>query len=508
MRCNKILPAAAGALLLVFSSCGPDKQVKPEARPEAAAPSPGPKSMVIEVEYSLMADLLNMIEGVSLWRTGMPRTYRRAFDDYFGLDGADKALLRKFAFARLELLERSHKGATAPSFETPFGPEGLMPPAASDPADKFWKGVLSAGRPDKVAAALAGITAPADADTTAKALARFAPRLGELTTERAGFGPEVKMLADLIKRKPVVQLLNSLAAFAGTGTSGLRFDVNTVWGPEGGGLEAIAHGDRILVAFAEGKKPDVVHACLALHEIGRRLLGRMPAAKKALGTIRFVERAGHRGDLFELTEGILDAFSHGIVAPLLTSAAGKAPPWPGDDRRRKFGKALVPLLREYLSRDRSLDGKFALQAAEIYLKNNPARPADFMGGGMVIGGERAIGVFKSQVVRWTVWKFPVNKKYNYPRKFADYPGRSVLLLLTPDDLRSLPSRFKGFDELLAAMRQAVDYMKRGQAVLVAVPRRARGYFFLMAAPSAEKMKKLAEVFFKIDHIPTRPVTAD
>jgi hypothetical protein len=508
MRCNMILPATAGMFLSMISACGPVEKTEVKPVPQTAVTAPAPKAMTIVVDYSLMADLLNMIEGVSLWRTGMPRTYRRAFDDLFGLDGADKELLRKFAFARSELLERSFKGVPAPTFEAPFGPEGLMPKAALSPADKFWTGVLSAGRPDKVAAALAGLMAPADSDTTAKALTRFAPRLGELTTERAGFGPEVKVLTDLIKRKPVFGLLNSLAAFAGKDTAGLHFDINPVWGPEGAALEAIAHGDRILVAFAEGSKADIIHACLALHEIGRRLLGRMPAAKKALATIRFVERAGHRGDLFELTEGILDAFSHGIVAPLLMSAGGKLPPWPGDERRRKFGKALVPLLRDYLSRERPLDGKFALQAAEIFIKSNPARPADFLGGGMVIGGERAIGVFKSQVVRWTVWKFPVDKKYNYPRKFADYPGRSVLLLFTPDDLRSLPKRFKGYDELISAMRKAQGYMQREQAVLISVPRRERGYFFLMAAPSAEKMKKIAQLFFKIDHIPTGPVTAD
>jgi len=493
--------------MVAFAACGPARHEGPRDDKQAAAAKAEPRGPAIKVSYSLMTDLLHMTERISLWREGMARDYRRAFDDYFGIEESDKTMLRKFAFARHELIEKDgDKGKV--SFDAPFGPEGLMPRASGGAADKFWQAVLEAGKPAAVSRALAGLMQPADAENLARLLNSLAPRVGELTTERAGFAADAKLLDGFLSNRSVLKLLSSFADFAGIKDAGIDFTVHPVWAPESAAFEATAYGDRVLVPIQDGKQASCTHACLALHEIGRRLLARLLREKKALGTIRFVEGAGRQGGLFALTEGILDALSHGIAAPLMAAGPEDVPAWPGKGCRKKFAEALTPLLKKYLAAGRTFDGRFAHKAAAVYAQVCTPRPADFVDGAMVIGHDKVIEPFKSRVIRWMVWKFPPSKKYDYPRKFADNPGRSVIFLLTPRDLEQLRPRLAGQEKLLQAMKEASGFMRRERPVMITVPRKSRGYFFVIAAPSPAGMKKIARAFFALDHIPTKPVSVD
>jgi hypothetical protein len=242
-----------------------------------------------------------------------------------------------------------------------------------------------------------------------------------------------------------------------------------------------------------------------VHEIGRRLLSRMPAEKKAFFSLRFIETAGNGRSPFALVEGILDSFSHGLAAPLFCKGPGEIPAWPGDDQRKRLAEALTPLMRDYLARSKTIDGVFVNRAAKLELGLNPPKPGDFMDGAMVIAEDFVIKPFKSQVTRWIVWKFPPSTGYNYVRKLGDNPGRTVLLLCTQKDLDSLLTRFTGLPKLTKALKQVARHLDRKEPVLVAMPRISRGYYFVLAANNPGDMKNLAKSFYALKEIPSVPV---
>jgi hypothetical protein len=234
----------------------------------------------------------------------------------------------------------------------------------------------------------------------------------------------------------------------------------------------------------------------------------MDAEKKALFTLRFVEIAGNQRIPFALVEGILDSFSHGLAAPLFCKGPGEVPPWPGDDHRKRLAEALTPLMREYLAKGKTIDGPFVFKAAKREFGLNPPAPKDFMEGALVIAEDFVLKPFKSQVTRWTVWKFPPSTGYNYVRKLGDNPGRTVLVLCTPKDLDSLLPRFSGLPKLTKAMKIAARYMDREEPVLVAMPRISRGYYFILTANNPSDMKDLAKSFYDLKEIPKDPVVLD
>jgi hypothetical protein len=486
---------------LLSGACGP-------AREEVVVPAEaavGPEALKIRAGYSITADVLRLVEGVSLWRRGMDRTYHKSFEQYFGLDGTDRQLLRKFAFARSELEEKFQKEKTRPSFEKPFGPEGLFPSGQASLVERFWTAVMRADHPASVARSMAGIMEPADAEAVAAALVRLAPRAGELIQQHGGYQKEVAALRGMMEHEQIQKLIEALGRFAGVDTAGIEFLVHPVWAPEGSAFEAVAYGDRILVNLPEGKPISPVHGALVIHEIGRRLLARMPADKKAFLTLRFIETAGNQRTPFALVEGVLDAFSHGLAAPIFCQGPGQIPPWPGDDRRKRLAEALTPLMRDYLSKGKPIDGVFVNQAAKLEFGLNPPTPKDFLDGAMVIAEDFVIKPFKSQVTRWTVWKFPPSAGYNYVRKLSDNPGRTVLLLCTQRDVDSLLSRFKGLPKLTKAVKQAARYLDRKEPVMIAMPRIYRGFYFVLGAASPGDMKSLAKAFYALKEIPKDPV---
>jgi len=511
MTCRVSYLCCISLAVMLVSGCGPSKKTGPKeetvAKPAKVQPAKAP-GLTIQVSYSVLADVLHLVEGVSLWQPGMAKIYFRSFEDIFGLDGVDRRALKKFAFARSELEERYNKSRPRPVFNSPFGPEGMFPSAFVSLVEQFWERVLAAGQPAAVTRSLSGVMEPADAESVARALKRLAPRAGELIGQHGKYSKETKELNRLLHLEQVSHLLSAMSRFAWAEGSSLHFKVHPVWAPAEADFEAVAYGDRILVSLPDGKPIGPNQAALVVHEIGRRLLVRLPAEKKALFSMRFIETAGFTRPPFALVEGVLDALSHGLAGPLMAAGPEDVPLWPGDGSRKKFAEALTPLVRKYLAEGKRMDGVFAIKAAHVHFEANPPRPADFINGAMVIAEDRALKPFKSQVVRWTVWKFPPSKRYNYVRKFEQNPGRSVLLLLTPTQLKNIPSRFKGVDDLLEGLEQAVDYLKRGKPVLITVPRESRGYFFILAARNPSGMKRLAKAFFALKNIPTVPVVAE
>ena len=503
MKNHKTILLAAVGFCLLAGSCGPALDEAVVETPETTPA--GLQALQIRVGYSVTADVLRLVEGVSLWRPKMEKSYHKSFEEYFGLDGTDRKLLRKFAFARSELEERFVKHQSRPSFEKPFGSEGLFPSGLASLVERFWTAVMVADQPAAVSRGMAGIMEPADAEAVAAVLVRLAPRAGELIQQHGGYQKEVAALRGMLEQEQVRGLIEAMGRFAGVKTAGIKFLVHPVWAPEGSAFEAVAYGDRVLVNLPEGKPIGPLQGALVVHEIGRRLLSRVPPETKAFFTQRFIETAGNGRSPFALVEGILDSFSHGLAAPLFCKGPGNVPAWPGDDQRKRLAEALTPLMRDYLARGKTIDGVFVGKAAKLEFGLNPPKPGDFMDGAMVIAEDFVIKPFKSQVTRWTVWKFPPSTGYNYVRKLGDNPGRTVLVLCTPKDLDSLLTRFTGLPKMTKALKQAARYLDRKEPVLVAMPRISRGYYFVLAANNPDDMKDLAKSFYALKEIPKVPV---
>ncbi|NMB74151.1 MAG: hypothetical protein GYA21_03375 [Myxococcales bacterium] len=473
----------------------------------AAATATGP-AFKLSVGPSVMANVLYLAEEASGWRPGSSRAYRAAFEDRFGLDDTDRELLKKYALIRAEIATRARKEAPEPSFEDPFGPEGRFPLARPDLADRYAAAVLASPEPAALGRSLAGIVEPQDAEVIATLLSRLAPRVGQLLIPVQNFASEIARIQASLDAAPVQQLLRAFMTFVHIRQGSLTLNVHPVWAPPESPFEAMLIGDRVLVTVPEGKAAGLQQAALSVHEAGRWLLSRLPPSLKSVATTRFAEKAGFRGEPFAFVEGLLDALSHGLAAPLMAAGPGEVPPWPGDAARKRLAEALTPPLREALAAQRDLNGEFALRAGELERQANPPRPADYVTGSMVIGEEDAVSLFKSQVARWTVWKFPPSRKYDYPKKLLDFPGRSVLLLLTPAEVKALPDRFAGVPGLPKALERSATLLTRKAGVILAVPRQERGYFFIVSAHSPEAFKQTAKRFFALEAIPAEPVLVD
>jgi hypothetical protein len=489
-------------------ACGPAHTPLVEDNQQSIQPSQPQLDSPLEVSYSKMANLLYYVEGISLWRKGMERAFYKAFDERFGMDLQDKSLLKKYSYIRFELEEAQAKTRASSSFDAPYGNEGLFPSIKAGKVVRYWQTVIGVASPVAVSRSLSGIVEPADAEVIAAVLNKFAPREEELVSGQGNFTKEVAELDRLLKTDQVTSVLESFRKFVGLDSSSWKFKVYPVWAPENSAFEATAYGDNILVRLPENKPIGPQQAALVVHEVGRQILARIPAVKKVLLTNRFVERAGYRGQVFIFLEGLLDSLSHGVLAPLIASGPEEIPAWPGDKQRKKYAEIMTPLLKNALGQPNGLNVGFILKAADAYLQVSSVRPFDYLHGAMVVAEDHVLEAFKSQVMRWTVWKFPPSKKYNYKRKLENNPGKSMLLLLAPSDIKRLSLRFSNVEVIASAIKDAGSYLKRDKAVIITIPRQSRGYFFVLAARNPDAMKKVAKTFFKLDSVPGQPVVVD
>ena len=506
-RCCPWVTAAALSLLL--AACASTAPSRPgPAAAEAATEAARRSGIVIGIRDASRAQALYLLEQASLWRQGMPRTFQRALDDLVGLDSETRTLLRKFAFIRNDLAERERRQLIKPTFAEPCGSSGLWPPGHPGLVEKFWQAVLDCQQAGDLPRRLAGLLPAADASLVTRALARITELVPQVVSRPADWNSELDGFGRRLSTARLGSLLDRFAAFLGVDSGGLRFTVLPVWAPEDADLAAAAYGDNIVVTVRQDEKPGLEHALLVLHEVGRRLLARLPTSVKVRLSAIFVESAGHRGAGFELAEALLDAFSHGLAARLLDAERAAKIAWPGDTRRQRLARTTTGLLRQALDTQARLDARFVKRLARLQLETNPPRPSDFLTGAMVIGSSAAIAAFRSQVVRWTVWKFPIGRRYNYPRKLDANAGRTVLCILTPRDLKRLFPLVNTVKPLHQALQRAAVRLKRGQGVVVAVPRRARGFVFVVAAPSPEKMKIAARAFFALKQVPRKDVVVE
>jgi len=473
--------------------------------PVAPAPTPGPK---VEVLYSLMADTLHLADGVSLWRRGMPKDLYRDFDRRFGIDEPLRQVLKKYAFTRADLVNRERQKPPSLSFEKPFGPSGLFPSPELGLPDRYWQAAVRVREPAELRRALAGVLEPADAEGVVALLTALGPRAGELANERVLMQPEVEALRALLAREPVAKLLAALAGLCGLSPETLAFQVFVVGVPANAPAEAWVHGDDIVLEVPAGAPVGPAQVAMVVGAIFLRMLARVAPATQVLVSNRYAEAAGVRAGEFPLLAGLVDAAGYGLAAPLVASGPAEVPPWPGEPERQKLAEALTPWLRAWLARGAALDGVFPLEAAKLVQGVRPARPADFVDGAMVVAQDAALEPFKAQVTRWVVWKYPPTKKYNYPRMLDEHPGRSMLLILTPRDLKELPARFAGQGKVQAALSRALEVLAKKRGVILGLPRESRGFLFVLAAKDPEAMKLVARAFFDLAAIPTGVVEID
>jgi hypothetical protein len=459
----------------------------------------------IQVAYSRMADGLHLAEQLSLWRPGMSRQVYKGFEEKFGLDETTNELLKRFAQIRQKLEEKVAKTKLDATFDAPFGKDGLFPPETQNIVEQFWGTVISANNPDELVSSLGGMVEPGDAEAVSALLSKLMTPLGERAAAHKGYQSEIELLTKALNHGEVPRLLSNFRTWLGVDLTTAEFSLSVIWTPAGAPIETFSVGDRMIVALPEGKVPGPAVVAMVVREIGRRMLARLPVGQKQLFTLRFVEKNGVHADAFWLVEGLLDALGMELVERLNVSGQREVLNWPHGDLQKKLAERLTRVIRAALDGSGKFDMDYTTQVADITFEIFPPRPRDFMFGAMVIAEEATLEPVKSQMMRWTIWKFPPSKKFNYPKKLDTYPGRSVLLVLNPGDLGSLPARFKGQQEVLAGLQQAKDIIAGKKAVLVTVPRAKRGYFFIMAATSSEDIKTLTKEFLELDSIPENPV---
>ena len=493
-------------------SSAPNQQTKSDetakavsAPVKAPAPDLGP---TFEVKYSVMAEVLHMAEGISMWRQGMSKVLYREFDDRFGFDEADKQLRKRFAFVRNDLWERSYKRKGKISFAKPFGSEGLFPEAEPNLEAKLWLAAVAAPEPAALRRSMDGIVEPSDAEAVAGFLGQIAPRVGEMISESGGYREQAEQLATLLSTGKLPELLDRLGKFCGVNTRDLKFKVHPVWLPVGTHGLARAFGDTIVLMLPSEQAIGPTQVAQVVSAAFERILARVDERTKVLATNRFVEKAGFKGRPLPLVTALLDAAGYGLAAPLVAESPADVPDWPGDDARKRSAEAMTKVLRDFLAKDKKLDGLFALKGAKAHLKANPARPSDYVDGAMVIAHDSVLKPFKQKVTRWAVWKFPIDMKFNYPRKFDYSPGRSVLMILTPKDLKILPARFASRKKIAAALAQAAKALKTSKGAILTLPRESRGYVFVVAAAGPEAMQRVAKSFFELEQIPKEIVLVD
>ena len=469
------------------------------------APTTDGPAIPIQVAYSRMADGLHLAEQLSLWRPGMSRHVYKAFEEKFGLDETINELLKRFALTRQKIEERVTKTKPDATFDAPLGKDGLFPPGAQNVVEQFWGTVIRANNPDELIGSLAGIVEPGDAEAVSALLSKLMVSLDERAAARKGYQGEIELLTKTFNHGEVPRLLANFRKWLGVDLTKAEFSLSVIWTPAGAPIETFSVGDRVVLALPEGTAPGPNVVADVVREIGLRMLSRLPAEQKQLFSLRFVEKNGVRSDTFWLVEGLLDALRMELFERLTVSGQRGVLDWPGGDQQKKLAERLTRVIRAALDGSGKLDMDYTTQVADITFDIFPPRPRDFMFGALVIAEDAVLEPVKSQMVRWTIWKFPPSKKFNYPKKLDTYPGRSVLLVLTPDELNSLPAQFKGQHDLLAGLRQAKSIIAGKKAVLVTVPRAKRGYFFILVATSSEEMKKLAKMFLELDSIPENPV---
>ncbi|RME23039.1 MAG: hypothetical protein D6806_11945, partial [Deltaproteobacteria bacterium] len=279
MRHGTLLVAVV-AIGLVLGGCG----AAPEAvKEKTAAGEPASASPVFEspirVATNGRADVLFLLEQASRWRRDIPRNFLQELEDKVGLYSEGRQLLRKFALVRNELFERQKKLLAKPTFDAPLGPSGIFPAATDDLASRFWNAVL--GSPaQRLGQALSGLMESQDAELVSRAVARFGPKAAKLVARDEQFAEALRAWSAKLRSIDVWKEIERFCLFAGVSPGGLSPVVVPVWAPRTAPLQATAYGGTVVVTVPDGEQPGPAHALLALHEIGRMVLARMPAADK------------------------------------------------------------------------------------------------------------------------------------------------------------------------------------------------------------------------------------
>ncbi len=484
------------------------KQKEIDAQAATGVVEPEVKGPKLEVFYSNSVNALNLIEKASSWRPALDSNVLQVLDHRVGLEPDFRDALKKFGFMRSRLENKSVRDIQSATFEEPFGPEGLFPKSSDTLVEHFWESMLEVEEVSRTKSGLKDILTPADEMTVAFLMPAMTACIDKLGNISKFADQSTTDLTSLLLKSPVGEQLEAFGRFLGVDASILDYLIHPVWIPDYHHLEAQAYGNRILVSVPETKGAGIEQAALAVHEIARRMVSMMHKEKKSAYTIRFVEQAGYDGRIFYLLEGVLDAFSHGLVAPLLGGKEKIELKWPGDENRQKYAQALVPLLGQYLEQKKHLDMGFVNQAAKLCRGLFSPKPADYLDGAMVIGREESIQAFKSQVVRWTVWKFPLMKQYNYSKKLSDNPGKSVLLLALYSDLELVRSRLGDVSGMTSSLDNVARYLVNNKKVFLSLPREHRGYFFILVAPTSGEMKKLARAFYELNKMPYQAIVLD
>ncbi len=235
--------------------------------PSASAPTPG---AIIQVRYSLAADVFEVLDNTSAWyRKKCDPEYRAAWESDLGLTPEDERWFERYA----EIRKRHY-----PMPPEEEGPPILFAPEKHDVlADAFY----AAESVSDALAALRPHLPPEDVDTLQRFYAAMLPRAQRWFDESAAFVEIGESLSARLDQPDTRAFVERMARFYGV-TPAASFTVLLVWWPPVGHVTASSRGSTLLMKYNPVRHRDRAgrDVDVPIHELAHFTSSRQSAEQK------------------------------------------------------------------------------------------------------------------------------------------------------------------------------------------------------------------------------------
>lgn len=244
-----------------------------QAWPIVAAESP---RAAVDVAYSPSLDLFNLLDNLPDWLPGYTSSlYQKAWQQRFGLDERDRALLAAYAAFRRRTspLARDQEVEVAPAGR-------LFAGADTRDGDPYASHFLAAQSFDAAVTGAIASQHSSDQALLRQYYARFAPRAQQLLAGQAQFNAQKSELARQLASGQVGELADQMKAFFKVDAPP-TFQVRFLWWPEAAQTQAKLRGGYIFLFSTFDAEED--WSPIVMHEYSHFLsAGQPPAQRQSL----------------------------------------------------------------------------------------------------------------------------------------------------------------------------------------------------------------------------------
>lgn len=259
---SKMLLGWAGVLAAAFLAL--------QAWPAAATEPP---RSTVEVGYSPSLDLFNLIDNLPDWLPGYTSSlYQKAWQQRFGLDERDRALLAAYAAfrRRTSALAQDHEATAALA-------DRLFAGAETRDGDPYASHFLVAGSFDIAAEAAIADQSRGDQVLLRQYYARFVPRARQLLAGQTPFRAQQSELVRQLGSGRVGELAGQMKAFFKVDAAP-TFQVRFLWWPDAAQTQAKLRGGYIFLFSTFDAGED--WAPIVMHEYSHFLSAWQPPAQR------------------------------------------------------------------------------------------------------------------------------------------------------------------------------------------------------------------------------------